>query len=145
TIVFSWIFGINKGWREINEGADIQIPSIYKFIIKYITPLMLLLVFLGSLVPPLDNDWVASSHSLLAGDGWILDNSSIIKQLTHAGLKEQIRAATEAAQIAELENLIFYSNMARLQVTSSLHVIDVISYRSLNKRRREVSSTLYTV
>lgn len=142
TIVFSWIFGINKGWREINEGADIQIPSIYKFIIKYITPLMLLLVFLGSLVTPLDNDWVASSHSLLAGDGWILDNSSIIKQLTHAGLKEQIRAATDAAQIAELENLIFYSNMARLQLTALFLVIVVIIYISFNKRRREGRATL---
>src|SRR5690606_34202649 len=96
TIVFSWIFGINKGWREINEGSDIKIPSIYKFIIKYVTPLMLLLVFLGALFTPLDNDWSGNISSLISGNGWALDNSSIIKQLTHAGIKEQINIASDA-------------------------------------------------
>jgi SNF family Na+-dependent transporter len=38
TILFSWIFGMDKGWREITSGADIKVPNIYKFIIKYITP-----------------------------------------------------------------------------------------------------------
>src|SRR5690606_39034422 len=107
TIVFSWVFGINKGWKEINEGSDITIPSIYKFIIKYVTPLMLLLVFLGSLITPLDNDWIASFNSFTTGNGWLLDNSSIIKQLTQAGLKEQISLATDAASISVLENRIF--------------------------------------
>jgi SNF family Na+-dependent transporter len=31
-------FGMDKGWREITSGADIKVPNIYKFIIKYITP-----------------------------------------------------------------------------------------------------------
>ncbi len=49
TILFAWIFGINKGWNEINSGADIKIPNIFKFIIKYITPLLLGWVFISSL------------------------------------------------------------------------------------------------
>jgi SNF family Na+-dependent transporter len=48
-ILFSWIFGIDKGWREINLGSDIKVPLAYKFIIKYITPLILSVVFFGSL------------------------------------------------------------------------------------------------
>jgi NSS family neurotransmitter:Na+ symporter len=43
-IVFSWIFGIEKGWQEIHKGADIQIPRIFKFILKYVTPLYLLIL-----------------------------------------------------------------------------------------------------
>ena len=35
SILFSWIFGMNKGWREITGGADIKVPLIYRFIIKY--------------------------------------------------------------------------------------------------------------
>ena len=42
TIVFAWIFGIDRAWEEIHHGADIVIPRFYKFIIKYITPLFLL-------------------------------------------------------------------------------------------------------
>ncbi len=47
TILFAWIFGIDKAWKEIHHGADIQVPKIYRFIIKYITPLFLCII-LGS-------------------------------------------------------------------------------------------------
>ncbi|NQU74440.1 MAG: sodium-dependent transporter [Candidatus Omnitrophica bacterium] len=40
-ILFAWVFGIDRAWEEIHRGADIKIPRIYKFIIKYITPLFL--------------------------------------------------------------------------------------------------------
>ncbi|MDP3804377.1 MAG: sodium-dependent transporter, partial [Candidatus Omnitrophota bacterium] len=59
-ILFAWIFGtstslsadgerrrtigMENAWREIHHGADMKIPGIYKFIIKYITPLFLLLI-----------------------------------------------------------------------------------------------------
>ncbi|MEZ4786944.1 MAG: sodium-dependent transporter, partial [Flavobacterium haoranii] len=33
TILFSYIFGIKKGWAEINKGADIKLPGFYKYII----------------------------------------------------------------------------------------------------------------
>ena len=103
---------------------------------------MLLLVFLGSLLTPLDNDWLGGINSLFSGQGWPLDNSSIIKQLTQAGLKEQIRLATDAASIAVLEDKIFYSNMARLQLTVLFLLIVLIIYVSFRKRRREGRATL---
>lgn len=40
-IIFGWIFGIDEGWKEMNEGADIKIPTIFKYVIKYVTPLYL--------------------------------------------------------------------------------------------------------
>jgi len=43
-ILFAWIFGMEKAWEEIHRGADMRVPKIYKFIIKYITPLFLLLI-----------------------------------------------------------------------------------------------------
>lgn len=48
-ILFSWIFGIKRGWAEIEEGADIKVPSIFRFIIRFVTPVYLigLLVFWG--------------------------------------------------------------------------------------------------
>ncbi len=46
-ILFAWIFGIERAWEEIHQGAEMQVPGIYKFIIKYVTPLFLL-VILGS-------------------------------------------------------------------------------------------------
>lgn len=53
-ILYSWVFGINKGWEEINLGADIKIPIIYKYIIKYVTPLLLGWVFVASIPSMID-------------------------------------------------------------------------------------------
>jgi neurotransmitter:Na+ symporter, NSS family len=46
-ILFAWVFGMNRAWDEIHCGAELRVPKIYKFIIKYITPLFLLII-LGS-------------------------------------------------------------------------------------------------
>ncbi len=43
-ILFSWVFGMNKAWDEIHQGADMRIPRIYRFIIKYITPAFLFII-----------------------------------------------------------------------------------------------------
>jgi SNF family Na+-dependent transporter len=47
TILFAWIFGMEKAWEEIHHGAEMRIPKIYKFIIKYITPLFLILILIA--------------------------------------------------------------------------------------------------
>jgi len=44
TILFAWVFGMEKAWDEIHRGADMRVPKIYKFIIKYITPLFLFII-----------------------------------------------------------------------------------------------------
>lgn len=38
TILFAWVFGMENAWQEIHHGADMNVPGIYKFIIKYVTP-----------------------------------------------------------------------------------------------------------
>ncbi len=44
TILFVWVFGAEHAWDEIHRGADMRVPRIYKFIIKYITPLFLFFI-----------------------------------------------------------------------------------------------------
>ena len=44
TILFGWVFGMDKAWTELYLGSDITIPRFYRFIIKYITPTCLLLI-----------------------------------------------------------------------------------------------------
>jgi hypothetical protein len=41
-ILFSWIFGMKEAWKEMTAGAEIRIPGIFKFVIKYISPLYLM-------------------------------------------------------------------------------------------------------
>jgi hypothetical protein len=46
-IYFAWVFGIDRGWKEIHSGASIQIPRVFKFIMKYVAPTYLIIVFIG--------------------------------------------------------------------------------------------------
>ncbi len=43
-ILFAWVFGMENAWKEIHHGADMNVPHVYKFIIKYVTPLFLFLI-----------------------------------------------------------------------------------------------------
>ncbi len=44
-ICFSWIFGVDRGLKEAHHGALMQIPAFYRFVLKYVTPTYLLIVF----------------------------------------------------------------------------------------------------
>lgn len=81
-ILFAWVFGITKGWAEINEGADINIPIIFKPIIKWVTPTLLLVVFLGALLKPAGGDW----NKVLKGE-FALADDSIIGKITNQGVR----------------------------------------------------------
>lgn len=50
TIVFAWIFGMEKGWAEITRGAEITVPRIFYYLIKYVTPVYLGFIFLNWLI-----------------------------------------------------------------------------------------------
>lgn len=74
-ILFAWIFGMNKGWKEITEGADIHVPLAYRFIIKYITPVILGFVFFFSL----PDIWNTIQHSSTKTDIAEAKNPQILK------------------------------------------------------------------
>jgi NSS family neurotransmitter:Na+ symporter len=46
-VIFAWIFGIGRAWEEITHGADIRVPRVFRFIIKYITPGYLLIILIA--------------------------------------------------------------------------------------------------
>ena len=46
TVVFIWVFGSRKAWEEMNYGGDIKIPSVFFFIMKYVTPIILFCIMM---------------------------------------------------------------------------------------------------
>ena len=44
-ITVGWIFGVDRAREESKRGAAMQIPQIFWFIIKYVSPVYLLLIF----------------------------------------------------------------------------------------------------
>ncbi len=134
-ILFAWVFGMEKGWEEITRGADIRIPLIYKFIIKYITPALLLMVFIGALFTPQGNDWAGALSGLFEGNGWTLDNSSLIAKITLGDLKAQL--ALNPDDSVFIEDKMFYTQMARTQMILLFVFISIIVWFSTKKRKLE--------
>ncbi len=44
-IVFGWDLGVNKGFELAHQGSIIRIPQFFKFVMKYVSPLFLLIIF----------------------------------------------------------------------------------------------------
>ncbi len=138
TILFAWIFGINLGWQEIKEGADISIPVIFKYIIKYITPVLLTFVFLGALATPEGNNWINAFQQLTSGGGWNLDNSSLILQINNSGLKEQLELATNIQQTELINKKIFFANLARIILLLLFAGITILVFIAHQKRKKNL-------
>lgn len=46
-ILFGWVMGIEKGFNELNTGASLKIPRWMGFIMKYVCPTYLLIIFVA--------------------------------------------------------------------------------------------------
>ncbi len=111
-ILFAWVFGMDKGWREITTGADIHVPVVFKFVIKFITPLLLGAVFFSSL-------------------------PGVWDQVTNVAIYKEIAATTDPAKIAELEKKIMFVNGARLLLLAVFAGIATLVGIAYRKRVRE--------
>lgn len=135
TILFAWIFGMDRGWEEITRGADIRVPRFYRGIMKYVTPALLLLVLVGALFTPVGNDWNAALESLMAGQGYELDPASLISKISHADLKAQLLSNPGESELVEKK--IFYSTLARIQLVLLFVMIAGIVWYSHQKRQSQ--------
>jgi SNF family Na+-dependent transporter len=82
-ILFAWIFGMERGWAEINEGSDMKLPILLKYVIQYITPCFLIAILVGNIGAWYENltnpdtkfiQWVARGVmvAVLLGIMWVL-------------------------------------------------------------------------
>ena len=135
-ILFSWVFGVEKGWAEIKRGADINIPIIYKYILKYVTPVLLIAVFIGALITPVNNDWAGAIHSLFTGHGWQLDNGCIIKQVVSADIRQQIAAAVDPVMKAHLTKKLYLVAGTKFLLLAVFAGIGVLVYIAGKRREK---------
>jgi hypothetical protein len=47
TICFGWVFGVDRGLQEAHQGAQMRIPGVFRFVLKYVAPVYLIVVFIG--------------------------------------------------------------------------------------------------
>jgi neurotransmitter:Na+ symporter, NSS family len=54
-VCFSWVFGIDRGWAAAHEGARMRIPRVFRFVMRYVAPAYLAVVFVGFCVQNLSD------------------------------------------------------------------------------------------
>ncbi|HXF95485.1 MAG TPA: sodium-dependent transporter [Gemmatimonadales bacterium] len=52
SVLFMWVFGSDRAWAEINRGAQIRLPVIFKYVMTYVTPVFLILMMVWWTVSP---------------------------------------------------------------------------------------------
>jgi hypothetical protein len=98
-VIFAWIFGIVKGFEELDRGALLRIPRFFKPIIQYVIPVLLVYILVMWAMgfnpnpPPKVDVWVAEpsqfSGEVIPGNGDIAED-------------DQKAAATVAATLGNL-------------------------------------------
>ncbi len=142
TILFSWVFGVKKGWKELLTGSDIKIPGIYKFIIKWITPVMLLIVFIGSLIRPANDEWNKISFS-----GWTLHKESIIGQIMQTGIgpnKDYFAKEFYAEMDGVVDSLYVKDNRKFVRIKGESGQLSAIKYDDKDKVIVDIGSIVKT-
>ncbi len=84
-LIFAFVFGIDWGWEEITRGADLEVPRLFRFVLKWVTPAFLVAVFASSLVKPAAGAWREALAGLAAGRGWPFAPDSVVGKILHSG------------------------------------------------------------
>jgi SNF family Na+-dependent transporter len=96
-VLFMWVFGSKKAWEEINRGAQKKVPKIFLYVMKYITPTYLLIIFIAwgiqnfssvillKSVDPSQFTWRWATRIALAlfaaGSCWAVSKSKRLKEI----------------------------------------------------------------
>ncbi len=59
SLIYGWVFGIERGEAEAHRGAQLRIPHVVQYVLKFVTPVFLLIILGGSLVNDGPTRWQA--------------------------------------------------------------------------------------
>jgi SNF family Na+-dependent transporter len=159
TILFAWVFGMKKGWAELNKGAELRVPKVFYPIIKYVTPLFLLLILAAYVFMPkgtvavlndegsavLNEDgsaatankgwepYLAAPFTGKAPPTWDWSGDGMIGKLLHKDLPPD----PDPEKNAFNERLKFVRNIDRLVMVGVFAGLAVMVNVAWRKRRRE--------
>lgn len=129
-ILFGWVFGMDKGWAEITRGADMKVPTIFKFVIKYVTPVFLLAAFVGYLFQPLGNDWPKAFQTVYETGAWPFDPAnSILGSIFRTGLTDYVWWNLDGSPTR-----YFIQDMTRLLLMLTFIGLGIMVWKAWKKR-----------
>lgn len=100
-ILFGWVLGLDRGMAEINRGAEIRIPYWIGWIIKYISPVYLILIFLFFLYQnaAVKIQQLFSDHIAMLSVGFIILVAALFGFFIAASIRRWRAQETQRAEI----------------------------------------------
>lgn len=99
-ILFGWVFGMDRGWEELMQGAEIQVPRAFYYLAKYVTPVFLIVILLSYVFQPAQG-W-GDYFEALATDkelpAWEFSGDSMIGKILHKDLQPGEGASPEEVE-----------------------------------------------
>jgi len=46
-VVFAWLFGSKRGWKELHEGSSIKLHPAFRFVLTWVTPIYLIVLLVA--------------------------------------------------------------------------------------------------
>ena len=118
-VLFSWIYGVDQGWKEMMRGADLKVPRFFYWIMKYVTPTLLIVILLASIFEP-KAGWDGYVSSITTGKpapAWEWSESSMIGKVLHRDL--QLKPDAKPEEIAFNQNLRIVRTVDRLTMVAA--------------------------
>ena len=158
TILFSYIFGIKKGWAEINLGADIKVPSFFKYVILIVTPALLGWVLVSSVPDWIEKvkdsdtnnkEWFATDYyaenfgSSATATGLVEEATDKTIKLSFMDTKKIFDKETEKIKQVEFKNYKEYSFDADKNQIVTVKKGDVVTPKDVIATGNFTNDTLY--
>ena len=71
-VLFFWVFGAEKAWGEITRGAHIRIPRVFFYLMKYVTPIFLIIILIAWGTQSLPKILAAGGTGVWAARGYLV-------------------------------------------------------------------------
>lgn len=108
-ILFAYVFGIDKGWDEVNRGADIKVPTFFKYVTKWVTPVFTGTILLFSFYP-----FLSSQDA----------NSTILYKLMNADIKDELKLIEDYKELPNSTEATVYDINEFMEYLNSKRGID---------------------
>jgi SNF family Na+-dependent transporter len=97
SVLYGWIFGIERGDDELHKGAHIHVPYFIQYVLKYVAPTYLFIIFATFC-------WKNLPSSVVPIEPKLEISTAAAADLSQGSIPAAIRAELDAKEIAVPEN-----------------------------------------
>jgi SNF family Na+-dependent transporter len=138
-VLFAWIYGIDNGWAEMMRGADLKVPRAFYWIMKFVTPTLLIVILCASMFEPKVgwDGYLSATTSGNSAKRWEWSGNSMVGKLMHLDLPLKENATSD--EVAFNRNLKIVRTIDRLLMLAAFIGFGCLVWIAWNRRESDRS------